>query len=143
VPSGSTLHALEDLETSGRPIAMGSAGVPVGSYTRQVLARLPVSSRRRILANVRSEEPDVAGIVGKLTAGAVDAGFVYVTDVRATKGRLKAIELPARLQPDVAYGVAVVKGAKHAAQARAFVNGLLTGRGATALRAAGFGPPPP
>ena len=32
--------------------------------------------RQRALA-----EPDVAGIVGKLTQGAVDAGFVYVTDV--------------------------------------------------------------
>ena len=43
---------------------------------------------------MRSNEPDVTGIVGKLTQGAVDAGFVYVTDVNATGGELKAIELP-------------------------------------------------
>ena len=36
----------------------------------------------------------MAGIVGKLTQGAVDAGFVYISDVRATDGKLKAIELP-------------------------------------------------
>ena len=36
-----------------------------------------------ILANVRSNEPDVAGVVGKVAQGAVDAGFVYVTDIRA------------------------------------------------------------
>ena len=46
---------------------------------------------------MRSEEPDVEGVVGKLTQGAVDAGFVYITDVRATDDKLQAIELPARL----------------------------------------------
>ena len=43
---------------------------------------------------MRSNEPDVKGIVGKLTQGAADAGFVYVTDVNATNGKLKAITLP-------------------------------------------------
>ena len=43
--------------------------------------------------NVRSEEPDVRGVVGKLTQEAADAGFVYKSDVEAAKGRLDAIEL--------------------------------------------------
>ena len=46
---------------------------------------------------MRSNEPDVKGIVGKLTQGAVDAGFVYVTDVNAAGDALTAIELPAEL----------------------------------------------
>jgi molybdate transport system substrate-binding protein len=62
--------------------------------------------------------------------------------VVAANGRLKAIELPADLQPDVAYGIAVVKGAAHRAAARAFVAGLLDGAGAGALNRAGFRPPP-
>ena len=36
------------------------------------------------------------GIVGKLTQGAADAGFVYVTDVNATGGELKAIDAARR-----------------------------------------------
>ena len=52
----------------------------------------------------------MAGITGKLTQGAVDAGFLYVSDVRATDGKLKAIELPDELQPSVAYGVAGGQG---------------------------------
>ena len=36
---------------------------------------------------MRSNEPDVKGIVGKLTQGAADAGFVYVTDVNAAERR--------------------------------------------------------
>ena len=84
-----------------------------------MLAKLGPAERKAILGNVRSEEPDVTGIVGKLTEGAVDAGFTYVTDVQATDGKLKAIQLPASLQPVVAYGVAVVKGTGHPVQAAA------------------------
>jgi molybdate transport system substrate-binding protein len=144
VPASSDagIASLQDIERAGTTLAIGSEAVPVGSYTRTVLSKLPESESSAILENVRTQEPDVAGIVGKLTQGAVDAGFVYVSDVRATGGKLKAIELPEALQPTVAYGVAVVKGAKQPDQARAFVAGLLDGAGADALRAAGFEPPP-
>ena len=143
VPAGSPAQGLRDLERSGRRLAVGSPAVPVGAYTRQVLARLDADERARLLGNVRSREPDVTGVVGKLTQGAVDGGFVYVTDVRAARGALRAIELPAALEPAVAYEVAVVPGGGHTAGARAFVDGLLHGRGAADLRAAGFEPAPP
>jgi molybdate transport system substrate-binding protein len=133
---------LDDLTKKGVTIAIGSAGVPIGAYTRKVLGRLDAAARAGILANVRSNEPDVGGISAKLSQGAADAGFLYVTDVAATNGRLKAIELPARLQPAVAYGVAIVKGAPHRKAAQAFVAGLLDGAGQAALKAAGFAPPP-
>ena len=58
------------------------ATVPIGSYTREVLRACRRSRRQAIERNIRSNEPDVAGIVGKVSQGAVDAGFVYVTDVR-------------------------------------------------------------
>jgi len=140
--SGAKVRSLGDLAKPGVTIAIGAASVPVGAYTRTVLARLGTARAQAILGHVRSEEPDVKGIVGKLTQGAVDAGFVYVTDVDATDGKLHAIELPAAVQPSVAYGAAVVTGASHAAAARRFLAGLLRGRGAAALRAAGFEPPP-
>ena len=129
VPKDSKLTSLGDLVTGDATIAIGAASVPIGAYTREVLDRLPGSQADRILAQVRSNEPDVSGIVGKLTQGAADAGFVYVTDVQATGGELKAIDLPSALQPRVAYGVAVVKGAKHPEQARQFIDGLLGGAG--------------
>ena len=139
---GAKVSSLKDLEGKGVKVAIGAKDVPVGSYTRTVLDKLPAAERKAILANVRTEEPDVAGITGKLTQGAVDAGFLYASDVRATDDKLKAIELPDSLQPTVAYGVAVVKGAKHPEQAKAFIEGLVDGRGAEALEAAGFLPPP-
>jgi molybdate transport system substrate-binding protein len=143
VPAGSgTVTKLDDVSKDGVKLAVGAASVPVGSYTRDVLARLGKRESQAILANVRSNEPDVGGVVGKLTQGAVDAGFVYATDVEGSSGKLRAIELPERLQPSVAYAAAVVKGAGNAGAARRFVTGLVSGPGAQALEDAGFKPPP-
>jgi molybdate transport system substrate-binding protein len=142
VPSDSEIGSIEDLTAPGTTLAIGDEGVPVGDYTREVLGRLPKAESDAILANVRSLEPDVAGIVGKLTQGAVDAGFVYVTDVVAAGSELEAIELPKDLQPQVSYGAAVVAGAANPDGAQEFIDGLLTGDGAEALKQAGFGPAP-
>jgi molybdate transport system substrate-binding protein len=138
--SDAKVASLDDLAKPGITIAMGAESVPVGSYTRKVLDGLPAGEKTAILANVRSNEPDVGGVVGKVAQGAVDAGFVYVTDVQAAGGELKPIDLPAELKPQVSYGVAVVKGAKHPEQAKAFVDGLLDGAGREALDRAGFLP---
>jgi molybdate transport system substrate-binding protein len=142
VPAGSKLTSLADIEQPGVSVAIGSASVPIGAYTRKVLAKLGPALSAKIMSNVRTEEPDVSGIVGKLTQDAVDAGFTYITDVKATDGKLKAITLPESLQPVVAYGVAVVKGAAHESQARQFISGLLSGQGRDDLLQAGFLAPP-
>jgi len=133
---------LTDLARPGTTIAIGSPTVPIGAYTREVMSRLGPARAKAILANVRSEEPDVKGIVGKLTQGAVDAGLVYQSDVQAASGALRGIALPARLRPQVVYEAAVVTGAPHPARARAFVAGLLGAGAQAALKAAGFGAPP-
>ena len=142
VPADSRVRSLSEIAEPGVKLAIGSESVPIGSYTREVLARLPAAESKAILANVRSNEPDVSGIVGKLTQGAADAGFVYRSDVDATNGETRAIHLPERLQPSVAYAAGVVKGAKQPAAARRFVDGLVSGGCADALRQASFGPPP-
>ena len=144
VPAGGSakVTSLPDLEKPGVTIAAGAPSVPVGNYTREVIGRLPPARATKVLANIRSNEPDVAGVVGKLTQGAVDAGFVYATDVQAAGGKLTAIQLPASLQPKVAYAVAVVKGTKRHDQAVKFVEGLVGADGQAALMAAGFDPPP-
>ena len=142
VPPDSPIRSVDDLTQPGPKVVIGSESVPIGSYTRQVLSRLGTGRAEAVLANVRSNEPDVKGVVGKLTQGAADAGFVYASDVEATGGRLRAVGLPERLQPTVAYGVAVVDGAPQPEAARAYVEDLVSGRCARALDQAGFGPPP-
>ena len=143
VPKGSDIHSLADLAKPGTTVALGADGVPAGDYAREVLKNLAPGEAKGILGNVVTEEPDVAGIVGKVSEGAVDAGFLYVTDVLAAKGELQSVPIPKPVAPDVAYGVAIVKGADHPEEAKRFVDGLFgTGKGARALEAAGFGPPP-
>jgi molybdate transport system substrate-binding protein len=141
VAAGSKVTSVADAAKPGMTVAIGSASVPIGAYTRQVLSKLGAEGQA-ILHNVRSEEPDVKGVVGKLTQGAVDAGFVYVTDVNATEGQLHAIDLPRDASPTVAYGIAVVKGAKHPQAAENFVDGIMAAKGQQVLKAAGFEPPP-
>ena len=109
MPEDSDIDAIEDLAEPGVKLVVGAESVPVGSYTREVLAKLPPDQEKAILANVRSEEPDVKGVVGKLTQGAADAGFVYRTDL---VDGLKAVTLPDDLQPVVKYGAGVVEGAR-------------------------------
>jgi molybdate transport system substrate-binding protein len=143
VPSGgSDIDSIDDLTQPGLDLILGTDDVPFGEYAREVLGRLPASDREAILANVRSEESDVKAAVGKLTQGAADASFVYASDVAAAGGEIEAVDVPGKLQPDVAYGIAVVKDAENPEGGRDFIDGLLSGDGARTLRDAGFGPPP-
>jgi molybdate transport system substrate-binding protein len=142
VPAGSgRIASVADLAAPGVSIAIGSSSVPIGEYTRKVLARLDQPTRDMILKNVRSEEPDAPSLVGKVSQGAVDATLVYVTDVNGSGGKLAAVDLPEELQPRVSYAAAVVTGAKHPRQAALYIDGLLDGTGRDALTAAGFEPP--
>jgi molybdate transport system substrate-binding protein len=139
VPTGSRIRALGDLQRPGTRLVIGAKDVPVGSYTREVLARY--AGGAAVLRNVRSEEPDVGGVVAKVAQKAADAGFVYVTDVVGAQGKLRGIELPASLQPRVRYGVGIVKGAHHGDAARAFLKSVASGRCEAALGRAGFTKP--
>jgi molybdate transport system substrate-binding protein len=141
VPEGSEIKSLADLAKPGVKLVIGDPSVPVGSYTRTVLGRLPAARRAAIMSNVVSEETEVASIVAKLEGGAADAGFVYVTDEKGAEG-LEPVELESNLQPDVEYGVAVIKSSDDKSAAEEFVAGLIEGEGQEDLREAGFLPPP-
>jgi molybdate transport system substrate-binding protein len=140
VPAGSDIDSVEDVASPGTKVVVGSESVPIGSYTRESLAKLPPEQEEAILSNVVSNEPDVKGIVGKLSQGAGDAGFVYVTDVNATGGNLKAIDLPEELEPQVTYGAGVPTEAREPELGQKFIDGLTLGPCASALEDAGFGP---
>lgn len=141
VPQNSKITGIADLEKPGTSLVIGDASVPIGSYTREVLGRLP-AQEKAIVANVKSEEPDVASIVGKLTQGAADAGFTYVSDVKGTKGQLKAVDLPANLQPTVAYGAGIVKGTPNTKESHSFIDDVISGSCSKVMQQNGFLPPP-
>jgi molybdate transport system substrate-binding protein len=133
-PAG--IRSVFDLRHRGVKIVVGAASVPIGAYTRTVLRRLELTS---VLLNVVSSEADARSILAKVALGEADAGFVYSTDARTVAGKVKVLALPARAQPLVRYGIAVVKSTRDRASAVAFVDKVLSAAGQTKLRAAGFG----
>lgn len=130
------IEAVEDVTRPGTKLVVAAEGVPVGDYTRQVLDELRLADA---LDNVVSNEEDVKGVVGKVSLGEADAGFVYATDAAAAGDEVSLIELPEGSQPSsIEYQIAVVAGSANKEAAKAFVQKVLGGEGQQALEAAGF-----
>ncbi len=135
-PAG--IETVGDLARSGTKLVVAAEGVPVGDYTRKALDAMGASG---VLTNVVSEENDVKGVVGKVTLGEADAGFVYATDVTPVADDVQVIELPSEAQPEIEYLIAIVKGSNDRGAAEAFVEKVLGSDGRRQLEEAGFGLP--
>jgi molybdate transport system substrate-binding protein len=134
------VRSVFDLRNGRRRLAVGAAGVPVGDYTRRLLARLRMTSI--LSTNAVSNEPNVGGIVAKVGLAAADAGFAYFTDARAARDRVRSIALPQRAQPRVSYQVcAVRRRGVDARGARDFIARVRSSHGRRILKAHGFGLP--
>jgi molybdate transport system substrate-binding protein len=134
-PAG--IHGVYDLQKPGVKLVVAAPGVPVGSYTRQILKNMALTS---VLNNVVSNETDVREVLAKVSLGEADAGFVYSTDARTVPRQVTLLKLPAWAQPKVQYGMCVVKSTKNAAAAQSFVKEVLSKAGQAKLLAAGFLP---
>ena len=135
-PAG--IHTVYDLRRPGVKIVIAAPGVPVGSYTLQVLRNMNLTSS--VMANVVSRESDVREVLAKVALGEADAGFVYSTDARTVPGKVRVIKIPAWAQPKVQYGICVVSASSHKAAARAFVKRVLSKAGQRILVNYGFLP---
>jgi molybdate transport system substrate-binding protein len=132
-PAG--IRSVFSLRRSGIKLVVAAPAVPVGSYTRQILRNLGLTS---VLANTVSQEPDVRSVTTKVALGEADAGFVYMTDALAVADQVTKIALPARAHPRVRYEIAVVAASKNKAAARAFIKRALGSVGRGLLSRAGF-----
>jgi molybdate transport system substrate-binding protein len=132
------IRSVYDLKRHGIKLVIGAKGVPIGDYTRKLLAKLALSS---VLKNVVSEEDDVKLVVAKVALGEADAGFVYRTDVKSVGNRVLRIAVPAAGQPTVRYELCIPTTSQHPKLAAAFVREVLSKRGRAALHTAGFGLP--
>jgi len=135
-PAG--LRSVYGLRTGSHRLAVGTAGVPIGVYTRQLLRRMQLTSI--LSTNTVSLEPNVNSIIAKVGLGSADAGFSYFTDYLAAKNRLRVFRLPTWAQPPVRYQMCVVKrpGADTAAANR-FMQRVLSTQGRRVLKRFGFG----
>ena len=131
------IHSVYDLRRSGVKIVIAAPGVPVGSYTVQVLRNMNLTS---VLSNVVSRESDVREVLAKVALNEADAGFVYSTDARTVPKKVRVLRIPAWAQPKVQYGICVVSASSHKAAARAFVKRVLGKSGQKILISYGFLP---
>lgn len=142
-PAG--IASSKDLSRPGIKLVVGAETVPVGNYTRKVLANLDdlygASYSKKVLANVVSNEDNVEGVLTKVRLGEADAGFVYVTDTKAVGDAVRALQLPAQAQAIATYPIAVVRQRPHRDLARRFESFVLGRVGQRLLAAAGFSPP--
>jgi molybdate transport system substrate-binding protein len=135
------LRSVYSLRGGGKRLAIGTAGVPIGNYTRLLLRRLGLSSV--LTSNTVSQEKDVASVSAKVALGSADAGFVYHTDALATRGRTREIRVPKWAQPAVRYQLCAVKrDGADTSGAEAFIREVTGSAGRRALADHGFGLPP-
>src|SRR5579863_229633 len=133
-----SIHSIYDLTKPGVSIDIANSGVPVGSYTLQILNQMNLS--KQVLANVVSQETDVRFVLSKVALGQVDAGFVYSTDAQTEPGQVTVIKVPAWAQPKVTYAMAVVTHSPNQAAAQSFIQEVLSRAGQAKMLSFGFLP---
>lgn len=143
VPNGNPgqIKSVYNLRHGNRRLAVGTPTVPIGEYTRALLARMRLSSI--LTTNTVSLETNVSGITSKVALGAVEGAFAYLTDGRIVADRTEVIRLPIWAQPPVRYQACVVqRPGVDTATAQRFIKTLTGKRGRAVLRQGGFGLPP-
>jgi molybdate transport system substrate-binding protein len=141
-PAG--IHALSDLARTKR-LVIGAPEVPIGGYTVKIFdaagEKYGAPFRAKLDAAVVSRELNVRQVLAKVTLGEADAAIVYRTDAQAAKDKVDVIPIPAELNVQAAYPIAVVAAAKQPDLARAWVQLILSAEGQRGLADQGFLPP--
>ena len=120
-----------------KKIALGNPkSVPAGRYTEDVFTFyhiiLSIKDKFIYTENVRQ-------VLDYVARNEVDAGVVFATDAAV---RLKEVKIvaaaPESSHKPVVYPIALVKGTKNEADAKAFIALVLSGEGRAVLRKYGF-----
>ncbi len=138
---------LQELTKRGVKLVLGAEAVPVGKYTREMLANLGRTEgyapdfSKRALSNVVSEEENVKAVASKVQLGEADAGVVYRSDIDAALARfVRILEIPEAANVLATYPIAVVKGAHRSDDASAFIELVMSPAGQRVLQRRGLIP---
>jgi molybdate transport system substrate-binding protein len=141
------VRSLADLAGRGARIVIADPNVPAGRYTQIVLEKMDEAGspggglRRRILANVVSQETSVRAVLAKVSLGEADAGFVYSTDALTAAREVRVLEIPDSLNAAAEYSIAAVTGGSCPPCAERFLALVQGEAGQACLRRHGFAPP--
>jgi molybdate transport system substrate-binding protein len=129
------IATVADLAKPGVKVALCDPEVPCGATAAEVFAKAHVS------VTPVSNEPDVKSTLAKVELKEVDAGLVYVTDVRAAGDKVTGVSIPADLNARTTYPIATLTHSSNSALARAWVDYVLSDAAQNVLRADGFSRP--
>jgi molybdate transport system substrate-binding protein len=142
VPRAATaVNSLQDLPRAQR-IVIGGPEVPVGRYTREMLARATArwpGFEQQVMARVVSQELNVRQVLAKVALGEADAGIVYRTDAAMFADSIGVIAVPADLDVVAEYPIAALASAPEIAQA--WIDHVRSPAGRQVLARFGFDPP--
>jgi molybdate transport system substrate-binding protein len=130
------ITSLSDLARKDLKVVLAAPEVPAGKYAQAALAKAGVTVKPVSL------EVSVKGVVTKVSLGEADAGIVYVTDVKAAKGKLEGVAIPDAENVVATYPIAALESSRYPGDAQAFVDLVLSGGGQKVLADAGFLPAP-
>jgi molybdate transport system substrate-binding protein len=129
------ITGVDDLGRSGVKVALCDPAVPCGVLAATVL------KNAKVTVKPTAREADVKSTLAVVESGEVDAGVVYVTDVRSAGSKVKGVVVPASVNASTEYPIAPLKAAKNPALAKAFVAYVLSSAGQKVLTADGFAAP--
>ena len=129
------ISGLADLARPGVKVALCQAQVPCGAAAVAVLGKAGVRLTPVTL------EADVKATLTKVRTDEVDAGLVYVTDVRSAGSAVRGIPIPDSLNVRTRYPIGVLREARNPAGGQAFTAYVLSAAGQRVLAAAGFEAP--
>lgn len=123
---------VSDLADPDLVVVACAPDVPCGTYARTVLDNAGVA------VTFKSLEENVTSVVSKVMLGEADAGIVYATDVLGAGTDVDGVEIPAALNVEAEYPVAITADTDDSAVARAFIDFLLSAEGRSILESFGF-----
>lgn len=130
------VRSLDSLADPAVTVAVCNVAVPCGTAARDLLAR------NRITVNPVTRELDVRAVLAKVEADEVDAGIVYVTDIRAAGASIASLPIPASRNVTTTYPIATVTSSQQPQASRAFIDYVRGSSSAQGiLRAWGFAKP--
>jgi molybdate transport system substrate-binding protein len=124
--------SVSDMAKSSVKVALCQPKVPCGVVAAEVFKNAGVTVTPVTL------QPDVKSVLTQVELGNVDAGMVYVTDVKAAGSKVKGVTISASDNASTLYPIATVSNSTHQTEAQAFVNYVLSPSGQQVLAAAGF-----
>jgi molybdate transport system substrate-binding protein len=127
------IRQLVDLKRSDVVSVLCAAGVPCGTYGKQLLDGVGVTQAPA------SYEADGRGVLAEVTSGKADVGIVYATDVTAGTA-VDGVAIPQDQNVVATYPIAVLGQSLHPDVARAFVDYVLSPSGQAILAKYGFLP---